>query len=60
MVRHSAVSRRLAIATQLVVAVLAIAATVVFLYFLLHSAPTPGTTEAPRPAITTGPPHRGM
>ncbi|MGW0248873.1 hypothetical protein ACWDYH_19785 [Nocardia goodfellowii] len=53
-------SRRLAIATQLVVAVLAIAATVVFLYFLLHSAPTPGTTEAPRPAITTGPPHRGM
>ncbi|GAB2671057.1 hypothetical protein GCM10027088_57360 [Nocardia goodfellowii] len=59
MVRHSAVSRRLAIAAQLVVAVLAIAATVVFVYFLLHSAPAPGSTEAPRPAIT-GPPHPGM
>ncbi|MBP2187211.1 hypothetical protein [Nocardia goodfellowii] len=52
-------SRRLAIAAQLVVAVLAIAATVVFVYFLLHSAPAPGSTEAPRPAIT-GPPHPGM
>ncbi|WP_194817542.1 hypothetical protein [Nocardia sp. XZ_19_385] len=60
MLRHSAVSRRLAIAAQLVVAVLALAATVVFIYLLLQSAPSPGTSEAPRPAITQGHPHRSM
>ncbi|MEU8897040.1 hypothetical protein [Nocardia sp. NPDC048505] len=60
MLRHSAVARRLALAAQLVVAVLAIVATVFFIYLLLHAAPTPGTSDAPRPAITEGHPHRVM
>ncbi|MEV0252057.1 hypothetical protein AB0H76_36110 [Nocardia sp. NPDC050712] len=54
MVRYSAVSRLLAIAAQLIVAVLAIVATVVFIYLLVHTAPTPGSSQVPRPAITEG------